>query len=200
MQRNPNAKDTRKTWDGKPFRILACDPGGTTGWAYCEFNPPHNRLEELEDFRFDCGHFGPGEHHKSLWDFLTTTNFGTFPRQEESIVPLELVCESFEFRQHINPGQAKTKVELISKEYIGIVNLFCQVHNLTPHFQTASSAKSLVPDKGPQANVKLKQLEWYKPVTHWVHAMDAARHLIRYLVINKKIRSPITDKWLRDSL
>jgi len=179
-------------WDDRPFRILALDPGGTTGWAKCEFIPTGEPIT-LDDFKFECGHIGPGEHHLDLWESLF--NYYQFDTQS----PIEIVCESFEFRQHITQDKEKTKVELMSKEYIGVVKLFGQVHNIVPTFYTASAAKQLVPDKGPQANVKLKQLGWYKPVTHWVHAMDATRHLLRYMVVSKKIRFPITDRWLADA-
>jgi hypothetical protein len=193
-----NGSAAPRLWNGRPFRILSLDPGKTSGWAYCEYRdsglPPQGI--ELDEFHFECGHLGPEDHHLTLWNVLLN-RYG--PVFEERPPPLlEVVCESFEFRQHINRDHSKTKVELISKEYIGIVNLFCQVHNLTPHFQTASAAKSLVPDKGPMANVKLKQLGVYQPVTHWVHAMDAMRHLLRYMVVDKRIREPITDKWLKD--
>jgi hypothetical protein len=183
-------------WNGRPFRILALDPGGTTGWAYCDFNYPildYKTLSiSLDDFKFTSGHIGPGDHHSELFDFIT----GLYRRNGPEIPDLELVCESFEFRQHINKDEAKTKVELMSKEYIGIVKLIAEQCEIPLAFQTASAAKHLVPDKGPQANVKLKQLGVYQPVTHWVHAMDAMRHLLFYMVRDKRIREPITDRWL----
>lgn len=176
-------------WDGRPFRILAFDPGGSTGWAYAAAQ----QLNTMEDITFDCGHLGPEEHHIELWNFLTSQ-----VPLEGFDAPLEIVCESFEFRQQTDPHKTKSKVELISKEYIGIIKLFAARADLPLTFYTASAAKHLVPDKGPESNVRLKQLGWYRPVTHWVHAMDATRHLLRYMVIDKKIRNPITDKWLED--
>lgn len=176
-----------RLWVPRPFRILALDPGGTTGWAYCKYdgNP------EL-DFEYTSGHLGPNEHHSDLFEFVTGLARLNSPNDAE----LQLVCESFEFRQHINHGGAKTKVELISKEYIGITTLIAEQLKLTLKFQTASAAKTLIPDKGPQANEKLKLVGVYKPVTSWVHAMDAMRHLLRYQVAEMNIRKPITDKWL----
>lgn len=174
-----------------PFRVLAYDPGGTTGWAYAEWLPQEGEpLTNLEQILFLSGQIGPEEHHELLYEHLNSYAFGI----EGPI--LELVCESFEFRQHITRDHAKTKVELISKEYIGIIKLFRQQYDRPVAFQTASAAKSFIPDKGPQSNVKLKQLGVYKPVTNEPHAMDAMRHLLRYMVFDKKIRSPITDAWL----
>lgn len=181
-----------KLWTPRPFRILAIDPGGTTGWAKCEFTP--SLLDEpitLDDFKFDFGHIGPEEHHLELWDHLIKHS-----HLDDVLPPLELVCESFQFRY--DPRREKAKVELISCEYIGSVKLFAALYELPLTFYTASSAKDFIPDKGPQANVKLKQLGWYRPVTHWVHAMDATRHLLKYMVFNKKIRNPITNIWLGD--
>jgi hypothetical protein len=180
-----------KLWIPRPFRILALDPGVTTGWAYCEYDPNLTNNPTLGDFHFESGHIGPGNHHLELWNHLVK-----IIQLDPNLPVLEIVCESFEFRQHINRDQAKTKVELMSKEYIGVVNLFCQIHGLTPHFQTASAAKTLIPDKGPQSNIKLVQLGLYRHVTHWPHAMDAMRHLLRYMVVDMRIREPITNHWL----
>lgn len=178
-----------KLWVPRPFRLLALDPGGTTGWASCNYNPhPYDEELSLSDFQFDCGQIGPEEHHYELYNFLI----------RKCGVDAHLICESFEFRQHLNPDKAKMKVELISKEYIGLAKLFAASLNVQIHFQTASAAKQFIPDKGPQANVKIKQLDLYKPITTHVHAMDAMRHLLRHMVITMRIREPITDKWLED--
>ena len=167
---------------------MAYDPGGTTGWAYCEYLNHTHPLNEYK-FTYYQGQIGPDEHHDKLYEHLNMWAFGV------EGPPLIVVCESFEFRQHINQAHTKTKVELISKEYIGVIKLFCMLENLNdPVFQTATTAKTFIPDKGPQAHVKIKQLGLWVPGK--VHAMDATRHLLRYMVVNKRIRSPITDAWL----
>lgn len=197
----PGGDPRRRT--ARPFRVLALDPGGTTGWAYAEWMPdyptddPLPQLINLSQITFGTGQIGPDEHHEELWRLLNS-----FSQQWSFGPPLHIVYESFEFRQHINKNQAKAKVELISKEYIGLIKLFYNLYNneewpLTLTAHTASAAKTFVPDKGPQANVKLRQLGLYQ--TGQVHANDALRHLLRYLVVGLRIREPITDKWLASS-
>jgi hypothetical protein len=177
-----------RLWVPRPFHILALDPGGTTGWATATYNGN----DELH-FVWDSGHL-TDDHFQELLELL----YYHLTQANKEEVGLELVCESFQFRQHINSDKAKTKVELFSCEYIGVVKLFEQMNDVPVYFQTASAAKTLCPDKGPQSNVKLKQVGVYKPVTDWVHAMDAMRHLLRYMVTDKRIRNPITNKWLED--
>lgn len=191
VRKSGSGPDTRVR-PASPFRVLSFDPGGTTGVARAMWRPPTNafKLEHMDQIEFEVFHLGPGDHHERLWNFLAQV----YDNPSDAHIPLEIVCESFQFRQHINASHTKTKVELFSVEYIGIIKLFCQRFDVPLTFNTASAGKTYIPDKGPQANVKLKQLDWYRP--GMVHGMDAARHLTRYLVANKKIRSPITDRWL----
>jgi len=137
-------------------RILALDPGGTTGWA------------SWTDGQYNCGQIGPDEHHLELWDFLGNQQTANFT----------IVCESFEFRQRARAG-----LELISKEYIGVAKLFKQERMLELHnnqvqklvFQTAAMGKGFIKDD----KIKAKGL-WTKGQKH---AMDAMRHLLYYQVI-----------------
>lgn len=180
------------TWGGGPFRILAIDPGGTTGYRYVAHSPNEPTVPtDIHEFMWEGGQIGPDEHHLELQNLLIQY------RQKADASPLTIVCESFEFRQHINKESAKTGVNLISKEYIGIIKLFVETStNVIVRFQTASAAKQLVPDKGPLANEKLRQLGLY--TTANPHQNDATRHALRHMVINMKMRNPITNVWLRD--
>jgi hypothetical protein len=192
MQKRLNATNQRKKeWDGKPFRILACDPGGTTGYKYAEWMPIDGYKTipfDLEDLYIKGGQIGPDEHHVTLDAMLE--DFHAYDPNIDA--PLEIVCESFEFRQHIKKDHAKTKVELISKEYIGIVKLFAANNwaSCKLYFQTASAAKDLVDDW------KIKVLGRNLWVPGNDHENDAARHLFRHMVVTKRIREPITNVWL----
>jgi hypothetical protein len=158
-----------RKWDGSPFRVLAFDPGGTTGVA--------KAWTEDDDFKFSYHQIGPDEHHEELWGFLQAH------LQQYGLPNLEIVCESFEYRNMSRKG-----LELVSKEYIGIIKLFCEINGIKLTFHTASAAKTFVTDD------KIHSLDLWVPGKP--HAMDGMRHLLRYLVIGKGIREPITDKWL----
>lgn len=134
-------------------RIIALDPGGTTGWAsYTTYDDP--RL-----MKFDSGQMGPHDHHEELFEWL----------QYSAGYELEIVCESFEYRNANRPG-----LVLASKEYIGVTKLACRRFSAPYTEQTASKAKGFVKD----AHIKRLGL-WSSGDKH---AMDAMRHLIFYIV------------------
>lgn len=153
--------------------IVSFDPGGTTGVAFCALITngvfQHNLHQHITSFQM-----GPGRHHSELESYLNTTH------------PDVIVYEGFQYRQF--HGTPKAKVDLIPVEYIGIIKLFEQ-HNpsVNLHLQTASKAKGFVTDD------KLKALDLYKP--GMPHANDAVRHLLYYIVVDRKIRQPITTLW-----
>lgn len=144
------------------YRIVALDPGGTTGWAtYTEY-PEADKPEQ----KFACGQIGPFEHHKDLYDFLG------MQQTDDTIV----VCESFEYRNERRPG-----LVLISKEYIGVAKLFVAERGFESeenflHYkeQTASKAKGFVKD------TNLQKLGLWS--SGFPHAMDAMRHLLYYMI------------------
>lgn len=184
MRRKPGAIIPNKTWDGRPFRIFSADPGGTTGCATAEWDSDEP-LTSIDQIKFNRWSMGPQPHHVELYSTLCTQNYS------------EIVWESFEFRQHYfldddgNPI-AKNKVELISREYIGVLQLFCDLYTVRYHHRTASSAKRFITPE------MLKEVGLWIPGESHKHEMDATRHLVRYMVVVRKIEAPFTDIWLPD--
>ena len=160
----------------EPFSIIAFDPGGTTGIAMVDC---YQKIDDMTAWNFRTSELGPNEHHYGLWDFLAFWHERTNHKKY-------LVTESFEFRQNLD----KRKVDLISKEYIGILKLFAKINDMPYTEQSASTAKAFVSD---DKLIKLGILE--KPIYQSRHRNDALRHLIRFMVINLKIRHPITTAW-----
>ena len=173
----------------QPFNVLAFDPGGTTGWAQailpCPIQP--DDTVELKDIQLTTGELGPNVHHKELYQFVmlnahdASTRF-PYPK-------LEVVFEPFHFRQHLdNP---RHKVNLVSCEYIGVIKLACQQLGLTYYDRfVPGEAKAYCP------NAKLELLGWLQtPITPMRHQNDALRQLVKYLIVKKKVRHPITTAW-----
>lgn len=136
--------------------ILALDPGGTTGWALA-------RWGDEGDLKWHCGHIGPEEHHKELYDFLGMQQTDNYT----------IVTERFEYRNTSRPG-----LVLMSREYIGIVKLFHKERGGSLRFQNASQAKGFVKDR------HIKELGLWSP--GFQHAMDAYRHLLYYIIMSRK--------------
>jgi hypothetical protein len=119
-----------------------------------------------------------------LWSTLSANPYTMF------------VWETFEFRQfvytdeHGNQRVTTTKVELISKEYIGVMELYCALNNCPHYTLNASAAKHFI------TNEKIKQVGLWLPGMD--HAMDATRHLLRYMFVKLKIVTPFADIWLAD--
>ena len=174
----------------QPFNILALDPGGTTGWAWASLHMDqldHPTLIKLQDIYIETGEFGPEEHHRELYQFVRAaiTRLDT---------PLEVVSEPFHYRQNVvGEGAAgfRGKVELISAEYIGVIKLACSQLGLTYYDRfVPGEAKRYVP------NSKLDKLGWLQTPPHPMrHRNDALRQLVKYLIVKKKVRHPITTAW-----
>lgn len=184
LQRANDGPDPRVARKVGPFRLLSFDPGGTTGFATARWEGGFNIPPDLSYLNIETQQIGPKDHHAALYTML----LNYFNEYVLTGIPLEITCESFEFRQHMNKDSAKTKVELISKEYIGVIKLFCETYHVPLLFNNASTAKTFISDD------KIKKLNLWQPGQ--AHANDALRHLLRYLVVQKKIRTPITTSWL----
>jgi hypothetical protein len=147
------------------------------------------RYERTLDFA--CGTL-PGaskpiaDHHAALWELLEL---------QASDHDYHLVYESFDFRNaEVDENNKKRdKVELVSREYIGVIKLFQQTWTSPEHPKihkyTASQAKSFIEDW------KLQRLGLFQPLHVDRHAMDAMRHLILYMVDQLKIHHGIVDQW-----
>lgn len=142
-------------------RILALDPGGTTGWAMWQEGGWDEQREEVVPELYTEGQIGPSQHHYLLWQYLKSVRAG---------FNLTVVCESFEFRQQAQ----RNNLNLMSKEYIGIVKLFGEIERINVVFQTAAMAKPFITD------AKLKVMGRWVPGKK--HSNDAYRHLLYYMI------------------
>lgn len=179
----------------QPFNVLAFDPGGTTGWAHAALTidaVDHPTLVKLEDIMLWTGEFGPNTHHQELHEFIRGKSWKPI-----ELPPLEIVSEPFHYRQNVVGEDAagfRGKVELISAEYIGVIKLACAQLGLSYYDRfTPGEAKRYVP------NTKLEALGWLQePITPMRHRNDALRQLVKYLIVKKKVRHPITTTWRQE--
>lgn len=156
------------------FTALGLDPGGTTGWATYQAKvievpvvSATGFVYEWYDEKFTCGLLEGPEHHDQLYTLLELSHTGEY----------HIVCESFEYRNKSRAG-----LELISKEYIGVVALFAIQRNMAKnvHWQTASMGKISKSSFIKKSNLQTMGL-WSSSHENR-HAMDAYGHLLYWLV------------------
>lgn len=104
-------------------RILAIDPGTTTGLAVYLTSRDKWQIQQV----------GPEPHHKYIFDLCVKSDM--------------VICEDFNFRP--NPG--RRKIVLDSKEYIGVVKLAHEMYGTPYRLQLPSQAKGLFDDKKVKA-------------------------------------------------
>lgn len=162
----------------RSIKIIALDPGGTTGWAsyeneYVLKNAVNNKLElvlEPETGHFFCQQITGDNHHHVLYNILKT--------MFDSDINY-LVSESFEYRNNSRSG-----LNLISCEYIGIARLISFQNYVPLIMQTASQGK--VVDRKSPGLVKKENLEklglWD---SKYKHSMDAYGHLLYFMLRNE---------------
>jgi len=149
-------------------KLLALDPGGTTGWATFE-------LEVREGIyywkgalknHFECGQIGNNSnHHLKLWCFLHIQK------------PDRIICERFDNRDN-------EFAKIMAREYIGVVKLYCAITNC-PVELPGSDRKEWT------TNIKLSLLGILAtPITTWRHANDASRHLVAWIAIKGEEHYP----------
>lgn len=147
------------------FCIVALDPGGTTGWAKFQAT---KMIEPNGDVRYfdrqwTCGELNTNRHHQELYNMLGMFHTDIY----------HIVTESFEYRNLERPG-----LELVSREYIGVAELYCQQRGMLLQQQGANLGKIT-----PKSFVKkhnLVRLALWTP--GWGHAMDAYGHLLYYMI------------------
>jgi hypothetical protein len=187
-----------KTEPLKAFHVVGFDPGGTTGWARAWYKPslldaafpnsPDN--VEMSDIYLECGQF-IDPHHEELYKFMKE-QVEYYPE-----LPPEFVSEPFEYRQFARQAGddiGRTKVNLISCEYIGIMRLVAAQTGTSLYTGfNAGEAKSYV------TNDKLNNMGWLqRPITPKRHMNDALRQVVKYLIVKKLVRHPITTCWTDD--
>ena len=142
-------------------RIIALDPGGTTGWATFTFLEMPGG-EETYDEVFQCGQLY-GEHHDELDTLLGMQHVESYT----------IVCESFQKYRDLNSA------ELISLEYIGVVKRFAQERVLPIQFQSSSEGKLRVNGSFVNRSHLVRLGLWSSGQRH---AMDAYSHLLYYML------------------
>jgi hypothetical protein len=138
------------------MKLLSLDPGGTTGFA----------IRDSEVIR--GGQLAWDEHHRHLWDLLD------FER------PDAVVCEEFQYQIRRNQGVDMPGIVLVSKEYIGVAKIWCDLRGKVYHEQKLSSLKFWDDDK-------LKKIGLYEPGKP--HRNDAVRHLLYYITFTLEDQS-----------
>ena len=92
--------------DNDLIKVISLDPGGTTGWA----------KGLIREGRMGAFSGQYAWDHLGLYDHLMLFH------------PHFIVCERFDYRKG---GKKQEGVELVSREYIGVITLYAQQMNLT---------------------------------------------------------------------
>lgn len=152
-------------------KIVALDPGGTTGVSSIEFDERTHEIREATLMQL-----GPHEHHTEIEDVI----------KDATIV----VCEGFEYRNNSRSG-----LVLVSKEYIGVVKAYCTNHNIRYEEQTAAQAKGFISDKA------LKRLGLYSSNAKHANdaTRHLLYYIINGRAISESIRMPILERMFPDS-
>lgn len=141
-----------------PQRLLALDPGETTGYAVFE----NGMLTTI------------GHRKLGMTDNKKTLDFEPVVELISDYFPNIVVCENY--RIYAWKVNQHTWADLITPKLIGAITYRCSYMNLPLVFQAAQEAKGFVTDK------KLKEWAYYYKGSH---ARDAIRHGAYYLLFNK---------------
>jgi len=150
-----------------PDHIIAIDPGGTTGivWWYRnghKVNPNQFETTQISPCNEDMGLWGV----ISFLDRIVTASTGR----------IQIIGESFDFRLE---ERYRDKIDYTAAEVIGALRLWYirggngSVTNVEMEFKGAGLGKGFWTDE------KIKKVGLWQP--NMRHAMDAMRHLLRYM-------------------
>lgn len=145
------------------IKLLALDPGHTTGWAL--FDPINHAL-------LDYGTFMHGGSTKVLWNFLNTLS-----------PPIDqFVWESFHLYAH--KAQSQIGNAFFTVEVIGVLRLYCELYQKPYKEQTAQVGKQIWTD------YKLRRYGFYVANKH---SRDAIRHGLRYMNTHRHYKESWND-------
>ena len=150
------------------IKVIAIDPGGTTGWAKGLIREGRMGVTAGQD----------EWNHIQIYNAL------------DLYKPDIIVCERFDFRKR--GVKQQEAANLISREYIGVIHFYVQTQNLKLHSTPQSSYERVslfmqMPSEGVggywKEDSKLKEDGVFnigKP-----HANDATRHLLQWFTFKE---------------
>lgn len=146
------------------IKAIAFDPGKTTGFATGEIVQLKAKVNPyMNDVYWEGMLVQTAQALMSHADIMNWLN---------EFKPDYIICERFDFR-----NRARTGLELISREFIGVINLYCEMNSdCTLVMQQASQIKG-----GYWSDAKLKKHGVYrKPIegVSQIHANEACKHLL----------------------
>ncbi len=143
--------------------VLGIDPGNTTGIAIIRYENGSFNLQRSEIIR----------DHLNMWHLLYEINID------------RIVMESFHLYE--NRARAQVNSSFYTVEVIGIVKLWCQIHDCPLKLQTAQYGKSVWDDK------HLKKFGLWPTGPNARHERDAIRHVATNLKLHRL--SQIREVW-----
>lgn len=138
-------------------RVLAVDPGETTGYCLIEANDGSVMLATHGSW-------------SGLEPYLEPTALASNLIKSASIVIVE------DFRIYPHAAQAMIGRELFAPKELGRIELVCEIWSKPLHYQMASEAKQIWNNR----RFVEKLPAFYQAITN-IHARDAARHALCYI-------------------
>lgn len=161
---------------GQPKVIIAIDPGGTTGIAWCRMDQ-HKSGQHVAGYQHIPMQVGRCNEDIGLKEMFV--NLGGMCRWAEPFTgatDVHIVVERFEFRAD---ERYRDKIDYIAAEVIGALRLWRLDRSyIKLAYQSASQAVGDDKTKCFWSDDKVKTLGLWVP--NYRHAMDATRHLLHY--------------------